>query len=71
MGINFPAAVLGLCVDYILQDGGEQNRDFIKLHFENEKDAQSKSYWSKNLVDPTRRVAHPQDFSHNIKKLNH
>ena len=56
-------------MDYILQDGGEQNREFIKLHFENESDAQSKSYMSENLVNAVRKVGHSQDFSHNIKKL--
>lgn len=55
-------------VDYILQDGGDQNRKFMNIHFENEKDASSKSYMSDNLVNPMRKIAHAQDFSHNIKK---
>ena len=59
----------GFTVDFILQDGGEQNREFIKLHFENDLDAQSKSYMSDNLVNYSRKVAHSQDFSHNVKKL--
>ena len=59
----------GFIVDFILQDGGEQNREFMKLHFGNEFDAQSKCYMSENLVNPLRRVGQSQDFSHNIKKL--
>jgi len=58
----------GFIVDFILQDGGEQNREFMKLHFENEFDAQSKCYMSENLVNPLRRVGQSQVFSHNVKK---
>ena len=52
-----------------MQDGGEQNREFVKIHFENECDAKLKNYMSESLINPTRKIAHSQDFSHNMKKL--
>ena len=57
----------GFQVDYIMQDGGEENRQFTKLHFN--KSPESLSYASPSLVDPNRTVYHVQDFSHNMKKL--
>ena len=50
-----------------MQDGGEENRQFIKSNFDG--DELEKRYLSPNLVEPTCVVAHIQDFSHNMKKL--
>ena len=57
----------GFYVDFIIQDGGQENRQFIKSNFTG--DPLQLNYVSPNLVDPSRQVAHVQDFSHNIKKL--
>ncbi|KAL3873584.1 hypothetical protein ACJMK2_036681 [Sinanodonta woodiana] len=57
-----------LSVDYILQDGGEENRPFLKSHF-NGNPLDSK-YMAVNLVNPTKLVVMSQDFSHNMKKKN-
>ena len=57
----------GFLVDYIMQDGGEENRQFMKSNFDG--DELEWHYLSPNLVDPTCVVAHIQDFSHNMKKL--
>ena len=54
----------GFLVDYIMQDGGEETRQFIKSNFDG--DELEKHYLSPNLVDPTCVVAHIQDFSHNM-----
>jgi hypothetical protein len=59
----------GFYVDFILQDGGNQNRQFIKLHFRSEADASCQNFCSTNVVNPTEKIAHSQDFSHNIKKI--
>ncbi|KAL3888305.1 hypothetical protein ACJMK2_000676 [Sinanodonta woodiana] len=59
----------GFTVNYILQDGGDQNREFMKIHFTNDADAKMKNYMSANLANPVRKIAHSQDFSHNVKKL--
>lgn len=59
----------GFIADFILQDGGDQNRQFMKMHFEDENDAECKNYLSPNLTNMSRKIAHSQDFSHNIKKL--
>ncbi|KAK3091321.1 hypothetical protein FSP39_018905, partial [Pinctada imbricata] len=59
----------GFFVDYVLQDGGQQNREFIKMHFKNEEDAEKKNFCSVNIVNPEQKLAHSQDYSHNIKKL--
>ena len=56
----------GFQVDYIMQDGGEENRQFIKLHFD--KSPESASYASPSMVDPTKIIFHVQDFSHSMKK---
>ena len=53
-------------VEYTLQDGGEENRQFIKSEFQG--NALQKSYEGLNLVDPTRTVLHCQHFSHVINK---
>ena len=57
----------GFQVDYIMQDGGEDNRSFMRFHFEG--DPLQSSYGSPNLVFPRQKIYHTQDFSHNIKKL--
>lgn len=57
----------GFQIDYFMQDGGQENRSFMNLHFDD--DALKCSYGSPNLVNPTKQMYHTQDFSHNIKKL--
>ena len=57
----------GFTVDYIMQDGGEENRSFMNMHFNS--NPLLTNYGSQNLIDPTRNIYHTQDFSHNIKKL--
>lgn len=57
----------GFQVDYIMQDGGEENRQFIKFHFP--EDPLACSYTSLNLTDQSRKMFHIQDFSHNMKKI--
>ena len=54
----------GFHVDFILQDGGQSNREFIKLHFKNEIDATKINFCSENIVNPGNKIAHSQDFSH-------
>lgn len=55
----------GFKVDYILQDGGEQNREFTKLHF---VDAVASKYMTPNVCDMSRNIVISQDYSHVIKK---
>lgn len=57
----------GFIVDYIMQDGGQQNRECTKLHFR--EDPRQDGFMSDSLVHPNRKVFHCQDISHNIKKL--
>ena len=57
----------GFSVDYIMQDGGEENRNFMSMHFRG--NANEMLYGSPNLVNPSKKVFHIQDFSHNVKKL--
>lgn len=57
----------GFHVDFIIQDGGQENRKFVKSNFSG--DPLEKKYVSPNLVDPSVEVAHVQDFSHNMKKI--
>ena len=57
----------GFLVDYIMQDGGEENRQFIKSNFD--ADEFDKRYLSTNLVDRTCVVAQIQDCSHNTNTL--
>lgn len=59
----------GFYVDFIIQDGGQENRQFIKSNFSGDPLQHNYMYVSPNLVDPSREVAHIQDFSHNIKKI--
>ena len=57
----------GFIIDYIMQDGGQQNREFTKIHFP--EDPRQCQYTSDSLVYPDRKVFHCQDHSHNMKKL--
>jgi hypothetical protein len=57
----------GFTVDFINQDGGEENRQFMRSNFDG--DPVLKCYASPNLTNQTRSVVHTQDFSHNMKKL--
>ncbi|CAG2219905.1 unnamed protein product [Mytilus edulis] len=57
----------GFIVDFIMQDGGNQNREFTKLHFTGEP--RKNHFMCDSLVNPDRKVYHCQDFSHNMKKL--
>ena len=57
----------GFQVDFIQQDGGEENRNFIKSHFVG--DPYVSKYASPNICNLNRMVYHTQDFSHNMKKL--
>ncbi|CAC5395429.1 unnamed protein product [Mytilus coruscus] len=41
----------------------------MKIHFDNDTDARLNNYCSEILVNPEKKVAHSQDFSHNMKKL--
>ncbi|OWF37160.1 hypothetical protein KP79_PYT25311 [Mizuhopecten yessoensis] len=59
----------GFITNVILQDGGDQNRQFMRLHFNNDEDAIRKNYMSPNLAYLARNVAYSQDVSHNVKKL--
>ena len=57
----------GFQVDYILQDGGEENRQFIKSQFVS--DPLEAKYESPNLIDLTKTIVHCQDYSHIMKKI--
>jgi hypothetical protein len=57
----------GFHVDFVIQDGRQENRKFVKKSFNG--DPLEKNYVSINLVDPSMEVAHVQDFSHNMKKI--
>ena len=46
----------GFSVDYILQDGGEENRQFIKSQLSG--DPLEVAYVSTNILDPTKRIVH-------------
>jgi hypothetical protein len=58
----------GFSIDFILQDGGEQNRQFAKLHFLHDNMIANKCL-VKSLINPSRYIAIVQDFSHVVKKL--
>lgn len=68
-GIISELQTWGFKVNYILQDGGIQNREFMKLHFMDDKEAREKQFCCFNIVKPTMKIAHSQNFSHNIKKI--
>lgn len=57
----------GFIVDFIMQDGGQQNREFTRLHFTGEP--RKNHFMCDSFVHPDRKVYHCQDFSHNMKKL--
>ena len=57
----------GFTVDYILQDGGEQNRDFIAMHFS--ASPLDERYLCTNISNPSRKIALVQDYSHILKKI--
>jgi hypothetical protein len=57
----------GFSVDYIMQDGGEENRNLMSMHFRG--NANEMLYGSPNLVNPSKKVFLIQDFSYNVKKL--
>jgi hypothetical protein len=58
----------GFTVDFILQDGGEQNREFTKLHF---KGNPSQSlHMTTNVCNMTRKLVISQDYSHVVKKVH-
>ena len=58
----------GFQVDYILQDGGEENRQFIKLQFLS--DLRKASYESTNLLYfLIKTMVHCQDYSLIMKKM--
>ena len=57
----------GFHVDYLMQDGGEENRSFMMLHFAD--NPLNSNYGSPNIIVPGKTMFHIQDFSHNIKKL--
>ncbi|XP_069123679.1 uncharacterized protein [Argopecten irradians] len=59
----------GFTVDFILQGGGDQNRQFMKLNFDSDEDSVKKHFMSQNICNPFRKMAHSQDYSHNMKKL--
>ena len=54
-------------VDYILQDGGAENRQCINAHFKGNP-AQDR-FRSRHILNSEKWLMHSQDFSHNIKKL--
>ena len=56
----------GFQVDYILQDGVEENRQFIKTQLLSDLKT---SYESPNLVDLTNTIVHCQEYSHVMKKV--
>jgi hypothetical protein len=44
----------GFSVDYIMQDGGEENRNFMSMHFRG--NANEMLYGTPNLVNPSKRL---------------
>ena len=56
----------GFNVDFIMQDGAEENRKFIKSHFSDHP--RCFKYTLPNLVNPARTVIMVQDYSHVKKK---
>lgn len=58
----------GFNVDAIVQDGGEQNREFMKMLFP-DGDPVGHNCIVKNPTNLERNVAISQDFSHCVKKL--
>lgn len=58
----------GFTVDGILQDGGQQNREFMNMLFPG-GDALEKECCVVNVTDPRRKLVVAQDFSHCVKKI--
>lgn len=59
---------LGFKVDFVMQDGGQQNREFtIYLHFKDEPKVHK--FLMESLVSPAEKVKFCQNFSHYIKQL--
>lgn len=54
-------------INFVMQDGGQQNREFTKLHFKDEPKVHK--FLTKSLVSPVEKVGFCKYFSHNIKKL--
>ena len=54
-------------VDFILQDGGEQNREFMLMHFNS--NPINDRFLCVQIANPDRKLAMFQDYSHNLKKL--
>ena len=59
----------GFNIDFIMQDGGRDNRTFIKDCFPPQSPPMNSKYLVTNICSPDRMVALCQDYSHNIKKL--
>lgn len=57
----------GFVVDFVMQDGGQQNREFTRLHFL--EDPKAHEFMTNSLVHPNQKIGLCQDFSHNVKKL--
>jgi hypothetical protein len=57
----------GFVVDFVMQDGGQQNREFTRLHFL--EDPKAHEFMTNRLVHPNQKIGLCQDFSHNVKKL--
>lgn len=57
----------GFKVDFVMQDGGQQNREFTRLHFKDEHKVHK--FQTESFVSPAEKVGFCQDFSHNMKKL--
>ena len=58
----------GFNVDFVMQDGGGQNREFTKIQFF-DSDPKKHGFVSEHLTNPGHTMAHCQDYSHNMKKL--
>jgi hypothetical protein len=54
-------------VDFVMQDGGQQNRELTRLHFL--EDPKAHEFMTNSLVHPNQKIGLCQDFSHNVKKL--
>lgn len=55
----------GFQIDYIMQDGGEENRSFMNLHFNGTP--RETCYGSPNLVYPLTTIFHTRYFLQNKK----
>ena len=48
-----------------MQDDGQQNREFTRLHFL--EDPKVHEFMTNSLVHPNQKIGLCQDFSHNVK----